>query len=267
MPLTQNARENSVLDRSLCFYSSNTRKAFSRPTEALSFQGKKPIDFYTTLQYRQGMTEPIPQYNLSVRPFSWEFSGVTAQHKKAFLKWSRHYERLVLEVGCGNGFHPIDLAKKQPNTGIIAVERTKSKGNSLRQRLKNHPHLKNIFPIIGEAANWLPGLITQDSLAHIYLLYPNPYPKESQRNKRWHCSSFFHFLLYALKKGGWIELRTNEDWLYKESKQTFKKDWKLSLSCDQPLRGPQSFYASAFEKKYLTRGEECFRLVFQKRTP
>lgn len=172
---------------------------------------------------------------------------------------------LVIEIGCGVGWHAIQFAKKNPNVNFIALERTQEKFFSFQQRLNNHPDIKNIIPINKDAQDWLPVHVKANSVKKYFLLYPNPYPKESQANKRWHRSSLMHFMIESLIPNGEIELATNMEFYCSEAKLYFKEFWKLPFE-ESLINNNKSFLPRThFEKKYLLRGETCYNLkVFKK---
>lgn len=173
---------------------------------------------------------------------------------------------LAIEIGCGAGLHPIAYAKKHPDHHLIALERTKEKFSAFMGRHQSHG-LGNLTPINEDAETWLPKNVPPRSVQKYFLLYPNPYPKESQANKRWHRNPFFHFLLETLAPGGTIEMATNELFYFKEAKMYLSDFWKLPFEAREFqevswLDDPRP--RTHFEKKYLARGETCYNLIVRK---
>ncbi len=196
----------------------------------------------------------------AVRPFNWVS---TQDPDLRFQNWSRSFSKLVLEIGCGVGLHPIQWAGRHPDHGLIAIERTKTKFQSFERRLNNH-NFKNILPVFADALDWAPTNLQAGSLSEIFILYPNPYPKEKQANKRWYRSPFCAFLLNLLKEDGKIHFATNEAFLYEESLSYATEYWKLAV--EKQLSSSQNEWTprTHFEKKYLNRGNLCFDLTFRK---
>ena len=184
---------------------------------------------------------------------------------ESYCSWSKNYQRLFIDLGCGVGYHPIQLAQQHPDTGIVAIERTRNKFLSLQRRIQSHD-LENIFGVYSDAINWVPDHLPEESLDRAYFLYPNPYPKESQANKRWHRQAFFHSLLSKIKKGGQLTFATNEEWLHEECEHYMLKHWKLHLASKAVLTYKDGYsFRTHFEKKYLLRGQSCFNLEFIKK--
>ncbi len=166
-----------------------------------------------------------------------------------------------VEIGCGVGFHPLRYAAENPERQLVAIERTKEKFQKFLRRLQNHPSLPNLFPIHGDAIPWITHSFGVGSVHRYFILYPNPYPKERQRNLRFHQMPFFSFLKETLMRGGELVLATNEKFYASEAEALSGEGMVL---VEKKIL-PQSFSPRThFEKKYLARGEECWNLVFRK---
>ena len=85
-----------------------------------------------------------------------------------------------------------------------------------------------------------------------YMLYPNPWPKPGHLQRRWHGHPVFPDLLSL---GGKIEMRCNWEVYAKEFAQAvhIATGEKVAVRSIQPEGG-----ISAFEKKYLERGQQLF---------
>ena len=183
---------------------------------------------------------------------------------QALMQWKQqNFSSLALEIGCGAGYHPIAWAKKNPDAGIIAIERTQAKFASFQTRLSSH-QLPNIFPIHADARLWLPNQLDTGELKQIFTLYPNPYPKKAQANKRWHRSSLMHLLLNYLQPQGELHFASNEKWLMIEFHQYMVQFWGLQLANSWELLGRKNEACSHFEKKYLAAGDVCYHRVYCK---
>ena len=199
--------------------------------------------------------------NKPIRPFSPQF----IQPKDSlFTHWNNQETPLSVEIGCGAGLHPIQWAKLNPDKRLVAIERTKEKFQAFEQRLKNNS-IHNVYGVNDDALNWLPANIKANSVENYYILYPNPYPKEKQANKRFHRSCLFHYILETLKPSGQVHMATNEISLFNEALYYFKDFWRMELLEQGPILSNQRTPRTHFEKKYLNRGETCFNLVTRKR--
>lgn len=166
-----------------------------------------------------------------------------------------------IEIGCGVGFHPLHYARANPDRLLIAFERTAEKFEKFQGRLAHHDPLPNLVAIHGDAIPWITHGVAPGTVDRYFLLYPNPYPKESQRNLRFHEMPFFSVIVETLKPGGTLTLATNMDFYRIGALEKITKEWGLRLVSEGRI--PPGFTPRThFEKKYLARGEPCWDLVF-----
>lgn len=170
---------------------------------------------------------------------------------------------LCVEIGCGAGMHPILFGKKYPEKQLVAIEHTQTRFQKFQQRLKNHPQLLNIIPKHENAISWITHKLPPMSVDEFYLLYPNPFPKPKDYNKRWVCMPFFGQLIQTLKSGGTITIATNEKFYFEEAKAVNELVWGLEI-VEQRQIYQSEVARTHFEKKYLSREESCYNLIFKK---
>ena len=169
-----------------------------------------------------------------------------------------------LEIGCGVGYHPIQRSLREPARKLVAIEHTKTRFSRLLKRVEGHPHIQNIVPVFDDAVSWVTHRVPAHSLGHVFLLYPNPYPKHAQRNKRWHQMPFMGFLLSRIRFGGTLTIATNERFYFEEAVSAMAQHWGWGDCQVEELSGADHRGGRThFEKKYLSRGETCFNMVFQ----
>lgn len=181
-----------------------------------------------------------------------------------FQSWAADKTNIFLEIGCGAGLHPIQWTGLNPSKNLIAIERTKNKFEPFKQRILNHER-KNLYPVKGEAMDWVPQNIKTSILDGVFFLYPNPYPKEKQSNKRWHRSPFFHLVLKCLKPGGTITCATNEKFFFEECRLYGLEFWQLEHAHEKEIQLGDLKPRTHFEKKYLEAGQTCYEIIFRKR--
>ncbi len=199
----------------------------------------------------------------AVRPF--DAKTLAKQPDLEFTTWLRTSPGpYSLEIGAGVGWHSIQWAQSHPQENLISLERTKTKFAKFKQRQSRH-NLNNLFLSNNDALDWLPANLTTITLRRVFFLYPNPYPKERQANKRWHRSSLFHFILDRLSLGGTIHLATNEEFYASEAQLYFTQFWNLDIERQEVLtQATFSEPRTHFEKKYLNRGHNLYDFVFRK---
>jgi tRNA G46 methylase TrmB len=174
---------------------------------------------------------------------------------------TRSHRFIDLEIGAGQGLHAIRYCQAHPDRRLIAVERTITKYNQFTSRYLAHARPENLIPLHADAVPVVTHLIGPASLDRVFLLYPNPYPKAKQANRRWHNSPFIEELKRKMKPGAQLCLATNLEWYAEEARAGFTATWGFQLSSDVKLEAGAPA-RTHFEKKYLERGQTCFDLVF-----
>ncbi len=174
-----------------------------------------------------------------------------------------------LEIGAGRGLHAVQFVQANPDKQLIAIERTRTKFEDFAQRVEKakvekirveKKSLDNLIPVHADAIPWVVHALPAQSLKGVFLLYPNPEPKNAQQ--RWLNMPFFEFLLSRLKSEAKIILTTNIQGYFKEAKEQAEQIWQLPFSAFEVDRESNRTH---FEIKYLARGETCYQLEMEKR--
>ena len=169
---------------------------------------------------------------------------------------------LIVEIGAGVGLHPISYSQQFPDHQVLAIERTRSKFERFQRRLENHPQIKNCIALHEDAISVITHLIGNNQVDKYFILYPNPYPKKNDQNKRFYAMPFMEEILRTLKSDGEIILATNDLQYKQECIEFFQRVWKLELK-EQSLATQGRTH---FEKKYLSRNESCYNLIFARKS-
>jgi tRNA (guanine-N7-)-methyltransferase len=160
----------------------------------------------------------------------------------------QHAAPLVFDSFCGTGMSTTLLAQRHPDCLVIGIDKS-------AHRLDKHDPSSNSNYLLVRADCgdfWRLALAAGWALQRHYLLYPNPWPKQGQLQRRLHGAPEFSSLL-AL--GGRVELRSN--W------QVYVEEFGVALHLagyqawvDMPGEGPAM---SLFERKYLLSGHQLWR--------
>lgn len=162
---------------------------------------------------------------------------------------------LILDSGCGSGESTRRLAQDFPNHLVVGVD--KSAARLARTGAAGFPHRRgNAAWLRADLATfWRLALDAGWRLERHYLLYPNPWPKPGQLQRRWHAHPVFPVLL---RLGGRIELRTNWNVYAEEFAQAAA--WSTGgaiapreIDVDDPI--------SPFERKYRASGHRLYSVV------
>lgn len=169
-----------------------------------------------------------------------------------------------LEIGAGQGLHAIQYCQNHPGRNLIALERTANRFALLESRRLAHPALHGLTIQRADAMAFVAHFVPDRCLEKVFLLYPNPYPKQAQANLRWHRSPFMRFLHGKIKDGGHMYLATNLQWYADEAEEWLCRTSGLFKLKARRTLDPSAVPRTHFERKYLARGESCFDLVFEK---
>ena len=165
---------------------------------------------------------------------------------------------IVIEIGAGKGKHALSFTKNHPKQNLIAIERTRNKFEAFSKQAELQ-NLANLTPIHADAIAWIVHAIAPNSIAKIYILYPNP--EQHNPNQQWLNMPFFEFLLSRLQEGGEIILATNIEAYMNNAEQQAKTVWQLP-TLRQPVANNSQ--RTHFEVKYLARNETCWEITMRK---
>ncbi|GEO99052.1 tRNA (guanine-N(7)-)-methyltransferase [Methylobacterium haplocladii] len=118
-------------------------------------------------------------------------------------------EEVWLEIGFGGGEHLADNAEKHPGTGIIGCEPFVNGVVKLLGEIDERA-LSNVR-IRDEDATQLLAALPDASLARVYLLYPDPWPKRRQRKRRFVSDASLAEIARVLRPGGLFRFATDID--------------------------------------------------------
>ncbi|WP_432208401.1 SAM-dependent methyltransferase [Acinetobacter variabilis] len=167
-------------------------------------------------------------------------------------------EPVCVEIGAGKGKHALLFTQTNPNSKLIAIERTREKFLAMQKQhaLEGQPNLQTVH---ADALPWIVHALYPAQVEQFFILYPNPEPHNPAQ--RWLNMPFFEFLLSRLKTGGMITLASNIPEYIEEAEQQVQNLWKLPFV--KEIIGQDSA-RTHFEIKYLERGELCQQLIISK---
>lgn len=167
-------------------------------------------------------------------------------------------EPVCVEIGAGKGKHALLFTQTNPNSKLIAIERTREKFLAMQKQhaLEGQPNLQTVH---ADALPWIVHALYPAQVEQFFILYPNPEPHNPAQ--RWLNMPFFEFLLSRLKTGGTITLASNIPEYIDEAEQQVQNLWKLPFV--KEIIGQDSA-RTHFEIKYLERGELCQQLIISK---
>jgi len=162
---------------------------------------------------------------------------------------------LVLDSGCGTGESTRILARSFPDHLVIGVD--KSESRLARLAAKQFPWREGNAVWVRADLTTFWRLATQARLVldRHYLLYPNPWPKPGQLQRRWHAHPVFPELLGL---GGRLEMRTN--WRVYADEFAFVL-FRLQSRVVEPDVLEPGEPLTPFERKYRDSGHVLYSVV------
>jgi len=172
-----------------------------------------------------------------------------------------------LEIGAGSGGFFTEMAHSNPGTQFIAVERDKERGNTLVRKAKR----LGLPNFAGFRGNAIPAVITgipDATLDRVFILYPCPWPRMSQRKNRWYLHPIMRHLVRVLKPGGVLVWASDQKFYIDEANWVCAHRHPLETLAvgeisPNPWNGFEYFPEgrTKFEKTFLQAGQPCYELV------
>ena len=166
-----------------------------------------------------------------------------------------------LEIGAGVGLHALTCARQRADINLIAIERTAEKFQKFQQSYLLDP-IANLMPVHADALPWVVHALPPASIGKLFILYPNPEPKNLAQ--RWLNMPFFAFLLSRLQANAEIVLVSNIPSYVDEAEQQARTVWQLPVTRHVVTTEQVGAGRTHFEIKYLARGEPCSELRMTK---
>ncbi|WP_100658628.1 tRNA (guanine(46)-N(7))-methyltransferase TrmB [Alteromonas flava] len=205
----------------------------------------------TQLAVHEKLAHYVERYQQTQRVHA--VSEHTAAAFEQCLDWLRDWSGpIIFDACCGVGESTARIAERYPDCKVIGIDKSAA-------RLAKHQHYANTqqnYQVVRADVSDFWYLARQHGLklAKHFLLYPNPYPKPSQLQKRWHASPSMPDII-ALG----TELVVRSNWLI------FLQEFQQALSLYDIESGIEPVSSgeplTPFERKYMASGQACWQLI------
>lgn len=176
---------------------------------------------------------------------------------RGFIQPNFADSNIVLEIGAGVGLHALGFARANPDAQVFAIERTAEKFQKFQQSHLSETS-SNLTPIHADAIPWVVHAVPPALLQQVFILYPNPEPKNPAQ--RWFNMPFMQFLLSRMQANAKLTLASNITEYLDEAEQQLLHVWKLPYVRSAVTTERRTH----FEIKYMERGEPCGQLIVTK---
>tara|TARA_Y100000816_G_scaffold63166_1_gene41738 strand:+ start:258 stop:794 length:537 start_codon:yes stop_codon:yes gene_type:complete len=174
------------------------------------------------------------------------------------LEFAKDYEKIILEIGFGNGENTSFLASENPNALIVASEVYLSGiGSLLKNIAKNSlTNIKIFDEDVRELLFKLPNKIFDE----IYIICPDPWPKARHHKRRLIKNDFLKILANVLKKDGTVYIST--DWQnYAESIEEELEKIKDQFSFTQISN--EGMPITRFQQRAIKEGRSIYTFLLK----
>lgn len=174
-------------------------------------------------------------------------------------------DEVWLEIGFGGGEHLAAQAVSHPRVGIIGAEPFVN-GVVKLLRAVDEADLRNVR-VWDEDATALLSALPDASLARVYLLYPDPWPKRRQRKRRFVSDESLAEIARVLKPGGVFRFASDIDdyagWTLVRAARCPHLSWTAETTADwtKPWTG---WPGTRYEAKAILAGRPPTYLEFRR---
>ena len=174
------------------------------------------------------------------------------------MEFAKGYEKIILEIGFGNGENTSFLASENPNALIVASEVYLSGIGSLLNNIAKNS-LTNI-KIFDEDVRELLFKLPNKIFDEIYIICPDPWPKARHHKRRLIKNDFLKILANVLKKDGTVYIST--DWEnYAESIEEELEKTKDQFSFSQISN--QGMPITRFQQRAIKEGRLIYTFLLK----
>ncbi|PIE45367.1 MAG: tRNA (guanosine(46)-N7)-methyltransferase TrmB [Gammaproteobacteria bacterium] len=193
----------------------------------------------------------------------WHEFGIDYTGKPLDLSLFGHFDRVVLEIGFGNGETLVEMAKQAPNTLFIGAEVHKP-GVGRALMLAKENGLNNLRVIEHDAVEFIDTMLPEHCIDRVQIFFPDPWHKKRHFKRRLIQPAFCRKLQRIMKAKGILHVAT--DWLpYAEhcvevidGLDYFKNVSPTNDYIDKPDYRPET----KFERRGLKLGHEVRDMHF-----
>jgi len=195
----------------------------------------------------------ITHSNTNPKPYKPKMAHWAQKSIEDFYNFKSDYKNIKVEIGFGSARHLIYRAKEEPNTLFIGIEIHTPSINQLLRQI-NLQNLQNIW-VLNYDARLLLEMLPSNILDTIYIHFPVPWDKKPHRRV---ISEFFLTeALRVLKKGGYLELRTDSQNYYEYSLEVFSFPKKSSFSV---LKNSDIEIISKYEERWRRMNKDIYTI-------
>lgn len=172
---------------------------------------------------------------------------------------------ITLELACGKGAYTLELARRYPNRNFVGIDIKGSRiwkgAKRARQEQLHNVRFLRIY------IDHLQEYFAEEEVDEIWITFPDPYPKGSDRTKRLTSHKFLDQYRRLLSEPGLVHLKTDSAPLFEFSKRSIQRFGGTILEEVTDVYkgesdGSEIFIQTDFEQKHLSKGRTIKYLKF-----
>lgn len=198
------------------------------------------------------------------RSCHWEYEVRAREFAQYPLNWSELFSReapLAVEIGFGNGAFLLDWAARQPSWNFVGIELSMHSMEKIQKRIFQE-QVGNVLPLHEDARFALRELFPANSLQHVMMNFPDPWPKDRHKHRRLLDENFIRILGMTLQSGAVYELVTDQEWYAADALALFKAAPFFEVG--EVEKNPPRPVMTKYEKKWREMGRDRFRVLAKK---
>lgn len=175
---------------------------------------------------------------------------------------------IILELGCGRGEYTVGLGEKHPEINYIGID---IKGARMWRGAKTAT--ENKMPNIGflrTRIEFIESFFAAGEIDEIWITFPDPQMKRDRAKKRLTAPEFLSIYSKFLKKDGYINLKTDSQFLHNYTKTVATINELNIVACNNDIYNhPQDLseelltIQTTYEQKFLKEGMPITYIKYQ----
>ena len=166
-----------------------------------------------------------------------------------------------LDLGCGSGSYTCQLAKRYPDSTVLAADVMLGRLRKVVRRAERCG-AGNLTVLRVEARSLLAKMLPDASLDRVHLLCPDPWPKGRHRGNRLLASNFVTFLHRVLKSDGIFHFSSDDEY-YCGAVNRVIAGSGLFTPAQEAIADLEGI-RSDFEERWLAEGKDVLHRAWRK---
>jgi tRNA (guanine-N7-)-methyltransferase len=160
-----------------------------------------------------------------------------------------------VDLGAGDGGFALELAQKNPDINVLAVERLLGRARKIARR-SYRAGLSNLRVLRLESAYTVAWLLPLASVSVLHVMHPDPWPKKKHAKNRLFQPEFIASCARALVRGGELRVTLDHADYYGEICERIERSGLFERKFWEP---DADYPQSDFQKEFAAQGTSVFR--------